>query len=223
MRQRKQANGRLIGSPLDPPEEPQIGRCRRQCRDCQSFSSSAHSIGHRRSTLTPVRLKNPEPPGMGAGCTELQQEEEKSLRLSRTRTDGRRPQAENAASKAIMIHALQAQQPPREEREPFHPSVSPARAGSSSDCVRVRWALDTRPAGAGTNPLPISSDAGRTPLRSWPPLSVWNRAAPSSLIGREEGARPAGQARRPPRPLGPETSKQLPAQPPLVESRQPGL
>ena len=135
---------------------------------------------------------------MGAGCTELQQEEEKSLRLSRTRTDGRRPQAENAASKAIMIHALQAQQPPREEREPFHPSVSPARAGSSSDCVLVRWALDTRPAGAGTNPLPISSDAGRTPLRSWPPLSVWNRAVPSSLIGREEGARPAGQARRPP-------------------------
>ena len=135
---------------------------------------------------------------MGAGCTELQQEEEKSLRLSRTRTDGRRPQAENAASKAIMIHALQTQQPPREEREPFHPSVSPARAGSSSDCVLVRWALDTRPAGAGTNPLPISSDAGRTPLRSWPPLSVWNRAAPSSLIGREEGARPAGQGRRPP-------------------------
>ena len=217
MRQRKQANSPLIGSPLDPPEEATNWPMQAPMPPCQSLSSSAHSIGHRRSTLTPVRLKNPEPPGMGAGCSR----KKKSLRPSRTRTDGRRPQAENAASKAIMMHALPSSLPEGEKR-----AVSPFRFSRTGWffllSVLVRWALDTRPAGAGTNPLPISFDA-RTPSRSWPPLSVWNRAAPSSLIGGEEGAPPAGQARRPPRPLGPETSKQLPAQPSSVDSRQPGL
>ncbi len=215
MRQRKQANSALIGSPLDPPEEATNWPMHAPMPPCQSFSSSAHSIGHRSSTLTPVRLKNPEPPGMGAGCSR----KKKSLRPSRTRTDGRRPQAENAASKAIMMHALSSSLP-EGEREPFHPSVSLARAGSSPCWCGGLW-RHTRP-GLETNTLPISSDA-RTPSRSWPPLSVWNRAALSPLIGREEGARPAGQARRPPRPLGPETSKQPPAQPSSVDSRQPGL